>query len=98
MMSTESRQTPQVPAPDAPDIQGEGNYEAARRYDKSASDFAHSGKVDEAAQAAKPRDIKEADQMERAERMGKAHSKGDLKEDLAPQGAEQATAHPRVKP
>jgi len=83
----------------APDVQGEGNYEAARRYDKSASDFAHSGKVDEAAQAARPRDIKEADQMERSERMGKAHSKGDLKEDLAPQGAQQPTVASRgVKP
>jgi len=28
--------------PDAPDVQGEGNYDATRRYDKAASDFAKS--------------------------------------------------------
>ena len=62
---------------DAPDIQGEGNYDATRRYDKAASDFAKSGKVDEAARAAQPRDAKEAEQLRRAEQAGRSHSKGD---------------------
>jgi hypothetical protein len=33
-------------------IQGEGNYDAARRYRKAQEDFARSGKVDKAAQEA----------------------------------------------
>ena len=33
-------------------IQGEGNYDAARRYRKAQEDFAKSGKVDEAAHEA----------------------------------------------
>lgn len=63
--------------PDAPDVQGEGNYDATRRYDKAASDFAKSGKVDEAARAAQPRDAKEAEQLRRAEQAGRSHSKGE---------------------
>lgn len=33
-------------------IQGEGNYDAARRYRKAQEDFAKSGKVDKAAHEA----------------------------------------------
>jgi len=62
---------------DAPDIQGEGNYDATRRYDKAASDFAKSGKVDESARAAQPRDRKEAEELRRAEQAGRSHSKGE---------------------
>ena len=62
----------------SPDIQGEGNYEATRRYDKAATDFAQSGdKVKEAARQASPKDQAEADEMENAERAGKSHSKGE---------------------
>jgi hypothetical protein len=61
----------------APDIQGEGNYDATRRYDKAASDFAKSGKVEEAARAAQPRDAKEAEQLRRAEQAGRSRSKGE---------------------
>lgn len=61
----------------APDIQGEGNYDATRRYDKAAGDFAKSGKVEQAAQAAQPRDAKEAEQLRRAEQAGRSHSKGE---------------------
>ena len=35
-------------------VQGEGDYEAARRYDKSARDFAQSGKVKPAADQSAP--------------------------------------------
>jgi len=67
---------------DAPDIQGEGNYDATRRYDKSASDFAKSGKVDEAARAAQPKDAKEAEEMRRAEQAGRSHAKADADDDM----------------
>ena len=63
--------------PQNPDVQGEGNYDAGRRYDKAARKFAKSGKVDDAAQAARPDSTEEAAELERAEQEGKARSKGD---------------------
>ena len=58
-------------------VQGEGNYEAARRYDKSASDFVRSGKIATAARKAKPLDADEAAKLSEAERVGLSHSKGE---------------------
>jgi hypothetical protein len=58
-------------------VQGEGDYEAARRYDKAAREFAESGKVDEAARDAKPTSPQEADELRRAESEGKSHAKGE---------------------
>lgn len=69
------------PAPDKPamdkDLQGEGNYDATRRYDKAARNFVQSGKVDEAAQAAQPDSPEQAESLKRAEEIGKSHSKGE---------------------
>jgi len=79
-MSKAKNPRPRKPAQsgaDAPDIQGEGNYDATRRYDKDVSDFAKSGKVDEAARAAQPRGAKEAEELRRAEQVGRSHSKGE---------------------
>jgi len=59
------------------DLQGEGNYDATRRYDKAAKEFAESGKVDEAARAARPDSAEEAEELRRAEREGQSHSKGE---------------------
>lgn len=58
-------------------VQGEGDYDAARRYDKSARDFAQSGKVKPAADQSAPRDEREAEDMQRAEEIGKSRSKGE---------------------
>jgi hypothetical protein len=58
-------------------IQGEGDYEAARRYDASAQAFAQSGKVDKAARDAKPASGGEDKAMRDAEQRGLAHSKGE---------------------
>jgi len=58
-------------------IQGEGDYEAARRYDKAAQEFAESGKVEPAAHDAAPHDAEEAEEMKKAEEIGKSHSKGE---------------------
>jgi hypothetical protein len=63
--------------PDKNRVQGEGDYDAARRYDKAAEDFAKSGKVDRAAHDAAPGSAKEADEMKRAEEIGESHSKGE---------------------
>lgn len=64
-------------AADNSKVQGEGDYEAARRYDKAAHEFAESGKVEEAARDARPKTPEEAEALSRAERAGKAHSKGE---------------------
>ena len=58
-------------------VQGEGDYEAGRRFDKASSDFAHSGRVEPAARDAAPDDARQADELKRAEQAGKAHSKGE---------------------
>ncbi|VTU33422.1 hypothetical protein [Variovorax sp. PBL-E5] len=59
------------------DLQGEGNYDATRRYDKAQREFVEAGKVEPAARAAKPRDAAEAEDMKRAEEAGKSHVKGE---------------------
>ena len=58
-------------------VQGEGDYDAARRYDKSVEQFAKSGKVEPAAKAAAPKSKEEADELKQAEETGKSHSKGE---------------------
>lgn len=61
-----------------PDLQGEGNRDAARRYDKAARRHARSGAPGPAAEEAE-RDIEgpRAAELRRAEREGKRHSAGE---------------------
>ncbi len=54
-------------------VQGEGDYEAARRYDKAAQEFAQSGRVEKAAREAKPRSAQEGADLLNAEAKGRAH-------------------------
>jgi hypothetical protein len=63
--------------PKKDEVQGEGDYDAGRRYDKAAREFAESGRVEPAAHDAAPADAKEAEELERAEQEGKSHSKGE---------------------
>jgi hypothetical protein len=56
---------------------GEGNYKAAREYDRATGAYARSGKVEAAARAARPGSPREAEEMERAEAAGKSRSKGE---------------------
>ena len=58
-------------------VQGEGDYEAGRRYDKASREFAESGKVEPAAHDAAPGSTGVAAELERAEEEGKSHSKGE---------------------
>ena len=62
---------------DNKDLQGEGNYDATRRYDKAAHEFVEAGKVEEAARAARPASPEEAAELIRAERTAKSRSKGE---------------------
>lgn len=57
------------------DIQGEGNYEAAQHYRKDAERHAKSGKVEQAARDAEPKDKREREQMKQAEEEGRSHAK-----------------------
>jgi hypothetical protein len=47
-------------------VQGEGDKEAARRYDERTREFLESGKVEEAAEKAGEQDPQEAEEAERA--------------------------------
>jgi hypothetical protein len=58
-------------------VQGEGDYEAAKRYDEAAHAYSASGKAEEAARKAKPKNEKEREEMEQAERVGLSHAKGE---------------------
>ncbi|MFO8002859.1 hypothetical protein [Thioalkalivibrio sp.] len=57
---------------DKPKVQGEGDRESAKRYNKDTREFVESGKVDEAARKAGEGDQEE---MERAEESGEERAK-----------------------
>ena len=63
--------------PSKDQVQGEGDYDAGRRYDKAAREFAESGRVEPAAHDAEPKSEAEAEALRRAEDEGKSHSKGE---------------------
>ncbi len=57
--------------------QGEGNRTAAAAYDKDTTEFARSGKVEQAAKAAAADSPEQQAEGRRAEEAGKAHSHGE---------------------
>ena len=65
-----------------PDIQGEGDYEAARRYRKEVKDYVDSADVDKAAHDAAPRTPDEQREMDEAERAGRSRSKAGQERDM----------------
>jgi hypothetical protein len=60
---------------DNPDLQGEGNYTAARHYNEATKRYVEEGKVDAAAAAAQPGSAQEERDLESAEEEGKSHAK-----------------------
>jgi hypothetical protein len=66
-----------APAPQPPAVQGEGDYEAARRHRESAESFVKSGKVEQAAHDAAPKTPEEGQSLLDAEKAGEQHSKGE---------------------
>ena len=52
-------------------LQGEGDYEAARRYDRNVRKFVQSADIERAARAAAPRNKREAQEMAAAEAIGR---------------------------
>ena len=65
------------PQTDPKTVQGEGDYKAAKRYDESVQSFVKAGKVPDAALKAKPSNPIEEKELERAEKIGLSHSKGE---------------------
>jgi len=57
------------------EVQGEGNYKAAKDYNEGERKFVKSGKVDAAARKAKPKSDAEVEEMKRAEQVGRSHAK-----------------------
>jgi hypothetical protein len=62
---------------DKQDVQGEGDYRAARRYRREVSDFVAKADVDALAREAAPTSGEEARDMALAEERGRDRSKGD---------------------
>ena len=60
-----------------PKIQGEGDYEAARRHRKKLNEFLENNDVEKAALRAAPESAREAAALEAAEAEGKERAKGE---------------------
>jgi hypothetical protein len=58
-------------------IQGEGDYEATRRYRKRTEEFLQNNDVEKAAVRAAPGDAAEAEELEAAEEAGKSRAKAE---------------------
>lgn len=57
------------------DVQGEGDYKAARRYNEATRQFVKEEDVTEAARDAEPQSSSEEQQLERAEQAGRERAK-----------------------
>ncbi len=57
------------------EVQGEGDYKAARRYNEATRDFVEDEDVAEAARDAEPQSEREQQQLERAEQAGRQRAK-----------------------
>jgi hypothetical protein len=58
-------------------VEGEGSYKGSKDYSERTKKFVDSGKVEQAARDAEPKSTEEAHAMEKAERIGKKHAKGE---------------------
>ena len=59
------------------EVEGEGSYSGSKAYNERTKKFVDSGKVEQAARDAKPKTSDEEHAMQKAERIGKEHSKGE---------------------
>jgi hypothetical protein len=63
-------------------MQGEGNKEAARRFNKASIEFEKSHDVDQLARNAAPKSPADAQSMREAEEEGRRHSRGEDEKDI----------------
>jgi hypothetical protein len=73
--------------PPAPGVQGEGDYEAARRHRKSATEFAGREDVERAAREAAPDSAEEGRELLEAERRGRERARGEDRHDVMQEAA-----------
>jgi hypothetical protein len=64
-----------------PNIQGEGDYESARRYRRDVESFMERSVIEELAREAEPDSEEEARELLDAERKGRARSKARRRDD-----------------
>ena len=60
-----------------PKVQGEGDYEATRRYRKRVNEYLENNDVEKAAVRAAPESAQEAAELEAAEAKGRERAKGE---------------------
>ncbi|MBK0394721.1 hypothetical protein [Ramlibacter algicola] len=76
--SSEFQQQQQGQQPgEKPQQMGEGSYEATKDYQERIGRYLEDADVEKDAENAKPRSEEEARELERAEREGQSHSKGE---------------------
>jgi hypothetical protein len=63
--------------PEEQKVQGEGDYEATRRYRQRQEDFQQNNDVEKAAQDAAPENAAEAEDLKAAEAQAKSRAKGE---------------------
>lgn len=71
-----STSKPHAPSSSRSKVQGEGDYESAEKYNEDTRDFIDSGRVEQAARDAAPRNEQEKQAMRKAEEEGRSHAKG----------------------
>jgi hypothetical protein len=54
-------------------LQGEGDYESTRRFDKDEREFLKHADVPDLARRAAPKSQQEAEELEKAEQIGRSH-------------------------
>lgn len=74
-------------APGGESVQGEGDYEAARRHREAATRFVRGHDVERAAREAAPRSPGEARELAAAERVGRGESRGEDRHDVMQEAA-----------
>ena len=62
---------------DKDQVQGEGDYKSAEKFNKDERAFVKSGGVEKAAGEAEPKSAGEAQELKDAEQAGRSHSKGE---------------------
>lgn len=76
----------------APKVQGEGDYESARKFDDDERNFVKSADVSDLARQAAPRSKDEAAKMKEAEEIGRSHAAGGRGAESWPKGKGEAKA------
>jgi hypothetical protein len=71
IMSTEK--TPVDKTDTQPKVQGEGDYESARRFREDEENFLKKADVPDLARRAAPHSKQEAEELEKAEEVGRSH-------------------------